>query len=136
MKRRKKVKKKKIKKLKKLKIKKRIKKLSKKFVEQCKQKLLNKYEELINLQKDAAKLLFDEKGDEADIADSVLGKEMVQELNDTQRKILELISLSLEKINKGTYGVCEHCGKMITKKRLKILPWVKYCIKCQNNIEK
>ena len=136
MKRRKKVKKKKIKKLKKLKIKKRIKKLSKKFVEQCKQKLLNKYEELINLQKDAATLLFDEKGDEADIADSVLGKEMVQELNDTQRKILELISLSLEKINKGTYGVCEHCGKMITKKRLKILPWVKYCIKCQNNIEK
>jgi DnaK suppressor protein len=123
---------KKVKKIKKLK----IKELSKKFVEQCKQKLLNKYEELINLQKDAAKLLFDEKGDEADIADSVLGKEMVQELNDTQRKILELISLSLEKINKGTYGVCEHCGKMITKKRLKILPWVKYCIKCQNNIEK
>jgi len=123
---------KKVKKIKKLK----IKELSKKFVEQCKQKLLNKYEELINLQKDAATLLFDEKGDEADIADSVLGKEMVQELNDTQRKILELISLSLEKINKGTYGVCEHCGKMITKKRLKILPWVKYCIKCQNNIEK
>jgi DnaK suppressor protein len=123
---------KKVKKIKKLK----IKELSKKFVEQCKQKLLNKYEEMINLQKDAAKLLFDEKGDEADIADSVLSKEMVQELNDTQRKILELISLSLEKINKGTYGVCEHCGKMITKKRLKILPWVKYCIKCQNNIEK
>ncbi len=115
---------------------KKIKKLSKKFIAECKEKLLKKYEELMSLQKDVKTLLFDEIGDEADIADSVLGKEMVQELTDTQRKILDLISLSLEKIDKGTYGICEHCGKMITKKRLKVLPWAKYCIKCQNNIEK
>lgn len=127
---------KKFKKVKKFKIKERRKKLSNKFVEQCREKLFKKYNELISLQKDTATILFDEKGDEADIADSVLGKEMAQELTDTQRKIIDLISLSLEKINKGTYGICECCGKMITKKRLEVLPWVKYCIKCQNNIEK
>jgi len=107
-----------------------------KFVEECKQKLLKKYEELSNLQKSSADILFEEKGDEADIADSVLGKEMTQELSDTQRKILDLIVLALDKINKGTYGICENCGKVIEKKRLSILPWVRYCVKCQNNIEK
>jgi len=107
-----------------------------KFIEECKQKLLKKYEELSNLQKSSADILFEEKGDEADIADSVLGKEMTQELSDTQRKILDLIVLALEKINKGTYGICENCGKVIEKKRLSILPWVRYCVKCQNNIEK
>ncbi len=110
--------------------------LSKKFIEECKQKLIKKYNELLNLQKSAANILFEEKGDEADIADSVLGKEMAQELTDTQRKIIDLISLSLEKINKGTYGICEHCGKMISKKRLIALPWARYCIECQDNIEK
>jgi DnaK suppressor protein len=107
-----------------------------KFIEECKQKLLRKYEELSNLQKSSADILFEEKGDEADIADSVLGKEMTQELSDTQRKILDLIVLALDKINKGTYGICENCGKVIEKKRLSILPWVRYCVKCQNNIEK
>jgi|ADKJ01.1.fsa_nt_gi DnaK suppressor protein len=107
-----------------------------KFIEECKQKLLKKYEELSNLQKSSADILFEEKGDEADIADSVLGKEMTQELSDTQRKILDLIVLALDKINKGTYGICENCGKVIEKKRLSILPWVRYCVKCQNNIEK
>ena len=107
-----------------------------KFIEECKQKLLKKYEELSNLQKSSADVLFEEKGDEADIADSVLGKEMTQELSDTQRKILDLIVLALDKINKGTYGICENCGKVIEKKRLSILPWVRYCVKCQNNIEK
>jgi DnaK suppressor protein len=120
-----------------LKVKKRKKTiLLKKFIEECKQKLLKKYEELSNLQKSSADILFEEKGDEADIADSVLGKEMTQELSDTQRKILDLIVLALEKINKGTYGICENCGKIIEKKRLSILPWVRYCVKCQNNIEK
>jgi len=107
-----------------------------KFIEECKQKLLKKYEELSNLQKSSADILFEEKGDEADIADSVLGKEMTQELSDTQRKILDLIVLALDKINKGTYGICENCGKVIEKKRLSILPWVRYCVKCQNNIER
>jgi len=107
-----------------------------KFIEECKQKLLKKYEELSNLQKSSADILFEGKGDEADIADSVLGKEMTQELSDTQRKILDLIVLALDKINKGTYGICENCGKVIEKKRLSILPWVRYCVKCQNNIEK
>jgi DnaK suppressor protein len=119
-----------------LKVKKRKKTILLKFIEECKQKLLKKYEELSNLQKSSADILFEEKGDEADIADSVLGREMTQELSDTQRKILDLIALALEKINKGIYGICENCGKIIEKKRLSILPWVRYCVKCQSNIEK
>ena len=44
---------------------------------------------------------------------------------------LRAIDEALERINKKTYGVCEGCGKTITKARLTALPYVKCCIECQ-----
>ncbi len=43
---------------------------------------------------------------------------------------------ALEKIEDGTYGKCEGCGEDISKKRLKVLPFAKYCVKCQSEMEK
>lgn len=109
-------------------------KLSSKFVKLCKQKLIEKYKELLNLQKRGINFITSEVGDEIDIATNVFGQEILHELSETQRKLLDLVTSALEKINKGQYGICESCGKLISKKRLKFLPWAKYCIKCQNNI--
>lgn len=108
---------------------------SAKFIKECKDKLLQKYKELTEIQKKNVGVLFEEVGDEVDIAVNVLGQEVQHELSDTQRSILDLISLALEKIEKGEYGICENCKQPIAKKRLEVLPWAKYCIKCQNNIE-
>ena len=44
---------------------------------------------------------------------------------------LKNIDLALEKIKKGKYGMCEKCGKKINKKRLKIYPEARFCLKCQ-----
>jgi len=43
---------------------------------------------------------------------------------------LQNIEQALEKIKKGTYGICEKCKKPIDKKRLKICPEAKFCKKC------
>lgn len=40
------------------------------------------------------------------------------------------INLALEKIKQGKYGVCEKCNKPITKKRLKVCPEARLCLKC------
>jgi|UniRef100_A0A7C4XAQ4 RNA polymerase-binding protein DksA len=47
-----------------------------------------------------------------------------------QREILYSIDYALRKISQGTYGICEKCGKLIEKKRLQILPYARFCIKC------
>jgi len=41
------------------------------------------------------------------------------------------ISLALEKIGKGKYGICEKCKKTIGIARLKIFPEAKTCQKCK-----
>ncbi len=110
-------------------------KLSKSFINICKKNLLLKYKELVGISKKNIDL-FENIGDEADIALNVLEQEISQELSDTQITLINLILDALEKIKKGTYGICEKCGVLIDKKRLQALPWAKYCINCQNNIEK
>lgn len=45
---------------------------------------------------------------------------------------LKAINEALEKIKKGTYGLCEKCGQAIPLERLKVIPEAKTCLKCQN----
>ena len=42
------------------------------------------------------------------------------------------IDVALEKIESGTYGVCEKCGESIPKERLKALPHAALCVKCKS----
>jgi len=40
------------------------------------------------------------------------------------------INLALRKIEKGKYGICEKCKKLIDAKRLEICPEARRCIAC------
>lgn len=43
---------------------------------------------------------------------------------------------ALERIEGGSYGVCEGCDEEIPKKRLEVFPSARYCIGCQSKMEK
>ncbi len=45
------------------------------------------------------------------------------------------IERAIEKIDTGTYGICETCNKVIGADRLQFLPYVTLCIKCQELAE-
>lgn len=42
------------------------------------------------------------------------------------------VETALKKIAKNKYGICEDCGKEISKKRLEVLPTAQYCIDCKD----
>ncbi len=46
-------------------------------------------------------------------------------------KKLASIDAAIAKINRGTYGKCEKCGKQIPLKRLEIFPEALFCVDCQ-----
>lgn len=46
------------------------------------------------------------------------------------------IDQALLRLEQGTYGQCESCGKPVEKARLKALPFVRLCINCQAEEEK
>ncbi|MGD9643105.1 MAG: TraR/DksA family transcriptional regulator [Elusimicrobiales bacterium] len=81
-------------------------------------------------------ILEPEVGDSIDQASQSLDKEILFELSDNERKILRDVDAALRKMEKGTYGLCEHCKKAIEKKRIKALPSARYCMVCQSGSER
>jgi DnaK suppressor protein len=57
-------------------------------------------------------------------------REITSQILSSRRQALFEIDLALGKISKGTYGLCERCGKPIAKRRLKFLPQARLCMKC------
>ncbi len=45
------------------------------------------------------------------------------------RDLMQKIDRALARIDAGTFGVCERCGKPIEKARIKALPYASLCIK-------
>jgi RNA polymerase-binding transcription factor DksA len=47
------------------------------------------------------------------------------------RAVIEDIDDALAKIDAGTYGICESCGKPIVKDRLRAIPHARLCVACK-----
>lgn len=52
----------------------------------------------------------------------VLSKEENAQLAARQKKFIEHLQNALVRIKNGTYGICRHTGKLISKKRLRAVP--------------
>ena len=77
--------------------------------------------------------------DIGDVLDSV-SEERTRELDmiltdREKRKILQ-IDDAVDRIDDGTYGQCEECGVKIPRARLKVLPFAKFCVECQEKNER
>lgn len=44
---------------------------------------------------------------------------------------LQALNVALRRLETGEYGACEECGEPIAPKRLKAIPWARFCIHCQ-----
>ena len=58
------------------------------------------------------------------------------DLMDSEKKILDEIYDALERIEEGTYGICENNGEIIPRQRLEAIPWARYCVECASKTEK
>jgi DnaK suppressor protein len=45
------------------------------------------------------------------------------------------IKAALDRIDDGTFGHCEHCGRAISQRRLEAIPFTRKCITCARNTE-
>lgn len=79
---------------------------------------------------------FNDQGDIVDIADQMISNEILTRLSDMDSDKLDQISLALEKIEGGSYGICEGTGKKIPDARLNHIPWTLYSIEYAEQMER
>lgn len=70
-----------------------------------------------------------------DIASQEIDRSFLLRLRDRERKLLKKIEKTLEKIENGTYGICESCGAEIPIERLEARPVTDLCIECKTEQE-
>jgi len=56
-------------------------------------------------------------------------------IRDRERKLISKIEEAMERIEDGTYGICEACGEEIGEKRLKARPVTTLCFDCKKHQE-
>lgn len=56
-------------------------------------------------------------------------------LKDREKRLLTKIDQALDRIEKGTFGICEECGQEIGAKRLEARPVTTMCIECKTDQE-
>lgn len=71
----------------------------------------------------------------ADVATDMYDREFSLGLASNERELLNRIDAALKRIVDKTYGLCIVCKKSILAARLKALPYVETCVKCQEEIE-
>jgi DnaK suppressor protein len=55
-------------------------------------------------------------------------------LNSLDYAQLRLVEEALDRLDSGDYGTCLCCEEPIPAKRLQVLPWARYCVRCQEGM--
>ena len=90
---------------------------------------------------EASKTIVDMSDDEetfpdpTDRASLETDRNFLLRIRDRERKLILKIDEALERIEDGTFGICESCGDDISDERLKARPVTTLCIDCKTDSE-
>lgn len=102
-------------------------------------KLLTEWlDELLNEASRTVNELTDEKeifADPTDRATVESDRNFLLRIRDRERKLIVKIREALDRIDQGTYGICEECGEDISEQRLVARPVTTLCIDCKTSQE-
>jgi DnaK suppressor protein len=71
----------------------------------------------------------------ADLGTDAYEQENTLNLLQNEEQVLADIAAALDRVDHGTFGQCEECGKEIPEARLRALPYARYCVECARKQE-
>jgi DnaK suppressor protein len=86
--------------------------------------------------KEGRDIIDDSALDVADRAINATTKEFLFRQAHERHRLLQAVTVALERIQEGTFGECAACGASISRKRLDAVPWTQYCVACQEKRER
>ncbi|MEX2293110.1 MAG: TraR/DksA C4-type zinc finger protein, partial [Acidimicrobiales bacterium] len=86
--------------------------------------------DLLVAEREPGDVQFDEESGEGDTLAVERERDLV--LSASASAAVEDIDRAIEKLNDGTYGVCEQCYAKIPKERLRALPYAALCVQCKS----
>jgi len=114
--------------------------LSREQVEAFRAMLKEKRDEIVRRAEQTLKedmtLDSDDLPDEMDLASSEYLQAFTFRLRGREKNLLDKIQKALDRIDDGTFGICEECDEPISPKRLEARPETTLCIRCKDEQER
>ena len=111
--------------------------MNKKAQNEIRQKLLAERELLIEkLNGNDLSVDDSETPDPVDLAVRNYSKNLMLAVSENESKQLTLIDEAILRVEDKEYGLCQNCDKTINAKRLAAVPWARYCLDCQELLER
>ena len=111
--------------------------MTKTQLKDVKERLLKEREALVQkLQGNDLSIDDAETPDPVDLAVRNYSKNVMLAVSENESRQLTLIDEAVLRIDDGEYGTCQNCEKEISPKRLQAIPWARYCIACQELVER
>jgi len=112
-------------------------KLKAKEAREIKEKLLAEREILIQkLNGNDLSIDDSETPDPVDLAVRNYSKNVMLAVSENESRQLALIDEALRRLDDHEYGLCQNCEKEVSAKRLSAIPWARYCLDCQELVER
>ena len=112
--------------------------MKKKDIEYFKTLLEERLEQLLSQAGDTLSGMTDQKEnfpDPTDRASLETDRNFMLRIRDREHKLIKKIKKALNRIENGTFGICDTCGESISIKRLKARPVTTQCIDCKTKEE-
>jgi DnaK suppressor protein len=109
-------------------------------LENYKKQLLEQRERLVGQlnenQRQSFEFGLEEMPDPVDAAVQDRSQTILLSISESERDLIELTDEALQRIELGSYGTCQNCGQEIAEARLNAVPYARYCMKCQEKMER
>ncbi|WP_346082044.1 TraR/DksA family transcriptional regulator [Actinocorallia cavernae] len=102
-------------------------------MERLRREISSSEESLVGLMRDSGDGAGD---DQADTGTKNITREHELALAANAREMLTQTERALERLDAGTYGLCENCGNPIGKARMQAFPRATLCVECKQKQER
>ena len=112
--------------------------MKKKDIEYFEKHLKNRLEELLNQADNTVSGMIERKDNFPDPTDRAAlesDRNFMLRIRDRESKLIKKIKKTLNRIENGSFGICEKCGEDISIPRLKARPVTTQCINCKTKEE-
>ena len=112
--------------------------MKKKDLDYFKEFLTSRLEELLGHADDTVSGMTSPKEnfpDPTDRASLESDRNFMLRIRDRESKLIKKVKKAIERIENGTFGICETCGEDISIERLKARPVTTQCIECKTREE-
>ncbi len=112
--------------------------LTEKKKERVKKELNSRLNDLLRDANKTVSVMTDQGGsfpDPTDRASMESDRNFELRIRDRERRLISKIKDAIDRLEQGTYGICEECGEEISEERLEARPVTTLCIDCKKKQE-